>query len=167
MDNYKDILNIKLERDLIKKCKEYAEAQGITLDEDWLNDKITEKTKDVDWTFGDEKKPYNRDKCCARVWSSGNGLQCERDKVKGEFCLQHDDMMLRYGVLRFGDYRVDAFPNDPYRAKDYVKKKFSDVDVEWNWKASSADALNYTLNEQRKKVLYSALAWKKSGHTCF
>mgnify|MGYP003627827880 CR=1 FL=1 len=155
MNTYKDILNIKLERDLKQKCKEYAEAQGITLDEDWLKGKITEKTKDVDWVFGDEKQPFNRHKCCARVWGDGYGRQCNHKKVKGEYCLKHDDMLLRYGVLRFGDYRVDIYPNNPYKGKDLIKDKFNDVDVEWNWNHSASIALQSILNQQQKKVCYA------------
>jgi hypothetical protein len=155
MNTYKDILNIKLERDLKQKCKEYAEAQGITLDEDWLKDKITEKTKDVDWVFGDEKQPFNRHKCCARVWGDCRGTQCDRKKVKGEFCLQHDDMMLRYGVLRFGDYRVDVSKKNPYKAKDFIKKKYGGYDVEWNWRRPVGDQLQYILNQQQLKIIYA------------
>ena len=165
MNSYKDILNIKLERDLAKKCKEYAEAQGITLDEDWLKDKITEKVEVVDWDtqFKDVEKRelYNRDYCCARIGGKKwTGRQCPIKKFKGDYCNSHNDMLLRYGVTRFGDYRVDVSRKNPRKAKDFIKEKYNNAEVTWLWRGYPLEELQNILNKQQYKVLIAV----KNGH---
>jgi hypothetical protein len=43
-----------------------------------------------------------KNKCNARIWSNGYGLQCSNSIKKNDLCKTHNNMLEKHGVLRYG-----------------------------------------------------------------
>lgn len=66
------------------------------------------------------KKKKNICKC--RTWSNGHGLQCSNTIKKNDLCKTHNNMLDKYGVLRYGS--IDL----PKPRHDFIDDKLL------NWK---------------------------------
>lgn len=56
------------------------------------------------------KKKKNICKC--RTWSNGYGLQCSNTIKKNDLCKTHNNMLDKYGVLRYGNIDLDKPRHD-------------------------------------------------------
>ena len=66
------------------------------------------------------KSTFNSDKCYCRVWNTGLGTQCTRDKKDGDYCKNHASKF-KEGTLEFGS--VNAIRPDKYSKHTKGKKE--------------------------------------------
>tara|TARA_R110002167_G_scaffold34071_1_gene108848 strand:+ start:1007 stop:1504 length:498 start_codon:yes stop_codon:yes gene_type:complete len=145
-----DILIIKLKQDLFTKCKEYQEDIANEINEDVLHRLIESRTQDVVFDFKEDKCDLRKEeRCCGRTWSHMKGLQCSNKRLDGkDYCGHHSNEIKREGLLRFDDIRREPPKFDLIKLKSNWIEKL-------NWRPSGEQELQYILDEQSRKVVFT------------
>jgi len=92
------------------------------------------------------KSTFNSDKCYCRVWNTGLGTQCTRDKKDGDYCKGHASKF-KDGTLEFGS--VDGIRPDKY--SKYTKGKKEGGLIKWKHKEVKEEPV--LTEEQKEEVL--------------
>ena len=137
----------KLRNDLTQKTHEYAKRTQINLDEEWLQQRITEKLRETKISFyQDPCKLSEGERCTARVWNGGKGTQCTHRRLQDSYCGKHRDMLTRYNVLRFGDISEEK-PSTDLIKQNGEQLPWIDPDP--------LNQLQKVVDQQSKKLIYA------------
>lgn len=60
------------------------------------------KNHKIDDKYGSSSIRKKKNTCKCRTWSNGHGLQCSNTIKKNDLCKTHNNMLEKYGVLRYG-----------------------------------------------------------------
>ena len=114
--NLDDLLQIKLERDLLndlvkeyqintKLSTIYSKNEFIEISKRKMKIKIKNKQKLI---YIQDKiqctRISDKNRCCSRIWFHHKGLRCPYSKCKGDYCKKHTTMIQNLGYLRFRRY---------------------------------------------------------------
>ena len=110
LEHYKNYNYIE-EEDYIKFCEKRI---NIYIKQIELNNNINKKFLSRD-LFKNKK-----DMCHARIWINGQGGQCSHKIINNNLCKKHNNMIEKYGKLRFGNIyepnpKIDLIQGDTLR----------------------------------------------------
>ena len=63
---------------------------------------INFKNNKINKKYGCSTIKNKKNICKCRIWSNGHALQCSNTIKKNELCKTHNNMLDKYGVLRYG-----------------------------------------------------------------
>ena len=125
------------------ECEELRKELSLLKGESSIDDKkINDKPKSKPII----KSTFNSDKCYCRVWNTGLGTQCTRDKKEGDYCKGHASKF-KDGTLEFGS--VDGIRPDKY--SKYTKGKKEGGLIKWKHKEVKEEPV--LTEEQKEEVL--------------
>lgn len=64
---------------------------------------INLKNVEIDKKYSSLSIKKKKNICKCRTWSNGHGLQCSNTIKKNDLCKTHNNMLDKYGVLRYGN----------------------------------------------------------------
>jgi hypothetical protein len=102
--NLQSLLNIKLERELIKDLNDHFKDESLV---NMIESKVKDKIKDTIITIGSKKKLVIRDnQCCARSMGKRySDSRCPSSTEENiDYCKKHLKRIDKYGYLSFGRY---------------------------------------------------------------
>ena len=83
---------------------------------------INIKNNKIDNKYSSLSIRKKKNTCKCRTWSNGHGLQCSNTIKKNDLCKTHNNMLEKYGVLRYGTTDL------PKPRHDFINNKLL------NWK---------------------------------
>ena len=63
---------------------------------------INFKNVEIDKKYGSSSIKNKKNICKCRTWSNGHALQCSNTIKKNDLCKIHNNMLDKYGVLKYG-----------------------------------------------------------------